>query len=172
MFTMYGDYLNMWLLYNLKTMQIYKFTHNPVLLLFVHEPDRVSWRFIANRMINRNTKKQRSGSFRRFSFSQWRCCRPVDNRHDRSDCIHNTPWQTLYRSISSHNLRWVCLYSPRLDMFVSYMRYDSPLSVPIHSFDHRHNGFNAMFRRQVTEPLDQLGGMNNLCNCVCNFIIY
>ena len=52
MFIMYGDYLNMWLLYNIKTMQIYKFTHNPVLLLFVHEPGRVSGRFIANRMIN------------------------------------------------------------------------------------------------------------------------
>ena len=33
MFTMYGDYLHMmWLLHNIKTMQIYKFTHNPVLL--------------------------------------------------------------------------------------------------------------------------------------------
>ena len=60
MFTMYGDYLNMWLLYNIKTMQIYKFktmqiykfTHNPVLFLFVHEPDRVSGRLIANRQIN------------------------------------------------------------------------------------------------------------------------
>ena len=52
MFTMYGDYLNMWLLYNIKTMQIYKFTHNPVLLLFVHEPDQVSGRFIANSLIN------------------------------------------------------------------------------------------------------------------------
>ena len=52
MFTMYGDYLNMWLLHNIKTMQIYKFTHNPVLLLFVHEPDRVSGRFIANSLIN------------------------------------------------------------------------------------------------------------------------
>ena len=52
MFTMYGDYLNMWLLHNIKTMQIYKFTHNPVLLLFVHEPDQVSGRFIANRLIN------------------------------------------------------------------------------------------------------------------------
>ena len=49
---MYGDYLNMWLLHNIKTMQIYKFTHNPVLLLFVHEPDRVSGLFIANRLIN------------------------------------------------------------------------------------------------------------------------
>ena len=47
MFTMYGDYLDMWLLHNIKTMQIYKFTHNPVLLLFVHQPDRVSGRFIA-----------------------------------------------------------------------------------------------------------------------------
>jgi len=47
---MYGDYLNTWLLY--KTMQIYKFTHNPVLLLFVHQPDRVSGWFIANRLIN------------------------------------------------------------------------------------------------------------------------
>ena len=52
MFTMYGDYLNMWLLHNIKTMQIYTFTHNPVLLLFVHQPDRVSGRFIANRLIN------------------------------------------------------------------------------------------------------------------------
>ena len=52
MFTMYGDYLNMWLLYNIKTMQIYKFAHNPVLLLFVHEPDQVSGRFIANRLVN------------------------------------------------------------------------------------------------------------------------
>ena len=49
MFTMYGDYLNMWLLHNIKIMQIYKFTHNPVLLLFVHKPDRVSGGFIANR---------------------------------------------------------------------------------------------------------------------------
>ena len=33
MFTMYGDYSHMmWLLHNIKTMQIYKFTHNPVLL--------------------------------------------------------------------------------------------------------------------------------------------
>ena len=48
MFKMYGDYLNMWLLHNIKTMQIYKFTYNPVLLLFVHQPDRVSGRFIAN----------------------------------------------------------------------------------------------------------------------------
>ena len=56
MFTMYGDYLNMWLLYNIKTMQIYKFTHNPVLLLFVHEPDQVSGRFIANRLINVSIK--------------------------------------------------------------------------------------------------------------------
>ena len=47
MFTMYGGYLNMWLLYNIETKQIY----NPVLLLFVHEPDRVSGRFIANRLI-------------------------------------------------------------------------------------------------------------------------
>ena len=52
MYTMYGDYLNMWLLHNIKTMQIYNFTHNPVLLLFVHQPDRVSGRFIANRQIN------------------------------------------------------------------------------------------------------------------------
>ena len=49
---MYGDYLNMWLLHNIKTMQIYKFTHNPVLLLFVNQPDRVSGRFITNRLIN------------------------------------------------------------------------------------------------------------------------
>ena len=49
---LYGDYLNMWLLHNIKTMQMYKFTHNPVLLLFVHQPDRVSGRFIANRLIN------------------------------------------------------------------------------------------------------------------------
>ena len=41
-----------WTLHNIKTMQIYKFTHNPVLLLFVHQPDRVSGRFIANRLIN------------------------------------------------------------------------------------------------------------------------
>ena len=51
-YTMYSDYLNMWLLNNIKTMQTYKFTHNPVLLLFVHQPDRVSGRFIANRVIN------------------------------------------------------------------------------------------------------------------------
>ena len=49
---MYGDYLNMWLLYYIKTMQIYRFTHNPVLLLFVHEPDQLAGRFIANRLIN------------------------------------------------------------------------------------------------------------------------
>ena len=49
MFTMYSDYSHMmWLLHNIKTMQIYKFTHNPVLLLF-HKPDRVSGRFITNR---------------------------------------------------------------------------------------------------------------------------
>ena len=49
MFTMYGDYSHMmWLLHNIKTMQIYKFTYNPVLLLFVHKPDRVSGRFITN----------------------------------------------------------------------------------------------------------------------------
>ena len=53
MYTMYGDYLNMWLLHNIKTMQIYKFTHSLVLLLFVHQPDRVSGRYIANRLINR-----------------------------------------------------------------------------------------------------------------------
>ena len=52
MFTMYGDHLNMWLLNNIKTMQIYKFPHNPVLLLFVHQPDRLSGRCIANRLIN------------------------------------------------------------------------------------------------------------------------
>ena len=51
-FNMYGDYLNMWLLHNTKTMQIYKFTHNPVLLLFVHQLDRVTGRSIANRLIN------------------------------------------------------------------------------------------------------------------------
>jgi len=49
---MYGDYLNMWLLHNIKTMQIYKFIHSPVLLLFVHEHDQVSGRYIANRLIN------------------------------------------------------------------------------------------------------------------------
>ena len=52
MFTMYFDYLNTWLLHNIKTMQIYKFTHNPVLVLIVHQPDRVSGRFIANRHAN------------------------------------------------------------------------------------------------------------------------
>ena len=45
MYTMYGDYSNMYLLHNIKTMQIYKFTHNPVLLPFVHQ------RFIANSLI-------------------------------------------------------------------------------------------------------------------------
>ena len=54
MHTMYGDYLNMWILHNIKTMQIYKFTYNPVLLLFVNHPDRVSGRFIANRCENEN----------------------------------------------------------------------------------------------------------------------
>ena len=65
MYTMYGDYLNMWLLNNIKTMQIYKFTHNPVLLLFVHQPDRVSGRFIANRVINCITT--RPGVFSNFA---------------------------------------------------------------------------------------------------------
>ena len=53
---MYGDYLNMWLLHNIKTMQVYKVTHNPVLLLFVHQPDRVSGQFIATRLFNRLNK--------------------------------------------------------------------------------------------------------------------
>ena len=52
MFSMYGDYLKMWLLHNIQTMQIYKFTHNPVLFLFVQQPDQVSGRFIDNRLIN------------------------------------------------------------------------------------------------------------------------
>ena len=52
MFVKYGEYLNMWLLHNIKTMQIYKFTQDPVLVLFVNESDRVSGRFIANRLIN------------------------------------------------------------------------------------------------------------------------
>ena len=67
MFTMYGDYLNMWLLYNIKTMQIYKFTHNPVLLLFVHEPDQVSGRFFANRLIN----PSQNSDF--YSCESWPC---------------------------------------------------------------------------------------------------
>jgi len=52
MFAMYSNHLNMWLLHNIKTMQTYMFTDNPVLLIFVHEPNRLSGRFIANRLIN------------------------------------------------------------------------------------------------------------------------
>ena len=56
MFTMYGDFLNISLLHNIKTMQIYTFTHNPVLLLFFHQPYRVSGRYIANRLVNVKTE--------------------------------------------------------------------------------------------------------------------
>ena len=59
MFTMYGDYSHMmWLLHNIKTMQIYKFTHNPVLLLFVHNLTECQGGLLLTGMIN-------------LSISQW-----------------------------------------------------------------------------------------------------
>ena len=53
MFTMYGDYSHMmWLLHNIKTMQIYKFTHNPVFLLFVHNLTECQGGLLLTGMIN------------------------------------------------------------------------------------------------------------------------